>query len=128
MSKIATDIATAFEKLSKTGSIRNFAKDIGHTFDYSVRSGRQAAITYEAIDNACNSLIEKLECVWYNGETGMYELLEIDPNELTLTEVKTKAWEWLQQTFCFEDDDERKVVESLYLLPVWSLIRLGDIE
>jgi hypothetical protein len=26
------------------------------------------------------------ECLWYNGETGCYELLDFDPNE-----IKTKA-------------------------------------
>lgn len=58
------------------------------------------------------------ECLWYNGEYGYYELLDFDPNELSPKEVKEKAWDVLKDKYPFDEDDKRKVMETLYLLDV----------
>ena len=58
------------------------------------------------------------ECLWYNGESGHYDLLDFDPNGLSKKEVAAMAWKLLQKAYTFEKEDKRKVLETLYLLDV----------
>ena len=73
------------------------------------------------------------ECVFYNGwgDEGNYELLDFDPNRYlkgklgkkAVEKVKDKAWSILRKKYKLTD--KLKMLETLYLLPVDSLVRLG---
>lgn len=66
------------------------------------------------------------ECVWYNGyvEPPAYEVLDFDPNNMTPKQVVQKAWGILQDRYSFDNGNKNKVLETLYLLPACSLIKL----
>jgi len=66
------------------------------------------------------------ECVWYNGETSSYELLDFDPNGLTKEEIVKKAKEILYEKYGFNKDDLNKVSETLYLIDVDNLENLNN--
>ncbi len=66
------------------------------------------------------------ECVWYNGETGCYELLNFDPNGLSKAEALEKAKECLEEIFHdWESMNQEKVLETLYLIDVDNLENLN---
>lgn len=75
------------------------------------------------------------ECIWYNGDSDPegYELLDFDPNDFISNElgkhqkekIEAEAWEQLKIKYGFEETERDKVLKTLYLLPVDSLVRLG---
>ena len=77
--------------------------------------------------------MNRYECVWYNGNSNPtgYELLEFDPNKFlkgklgkkAVEKVKNKAWNILRKKY--QLTDKLKMLETLYLLPVDALVRLG---
>ena len=72
--------------------------------------------------------MKEKECLWYNGQWGYYELLDFDPNELTKEEIINKAWEILKKKYTFEEENKRKVLETLYLLDINNLESIGKGE
>ena len=44
------------------------------------------------------------ECLWYNGQTASYELLDLEPTNLTEKQIKKKAAEVLQAKYDFDND------------------------
>ena len=123
MGKISDGIKTTFEEYKKTGDVSKFAYNIANVADYSVHSQQNADLMYEVIREEANKFNTK-ECLWYNSEIGHYELLDFDPNGLTKQQIINRAWKILIELYLFKKNDEREVLDSLYLLPVHSLISL----
>lgn len=65
------------------------------------------------------------ECLWYNGETGMYELLEFEPEGMDNEEVSIKAFEILKEMYGFTEEEREKVLETLYLIDVDNLKKVN---
>ncbi len=64
------------------------------------------------------------ECIWYNGETGAYELLDFDPNGLSKEEIIKEAEKNFEKTFPEWDNpgfNKEKIFETLYLIDVDNL-------
>lgn len=67
------------------------------------------------------------ECLWYNGETGNYELLDFDPNGLTKEEIikeVTKIFEEIFPEWNNPKFNKEKVFETLYLLDIDNLEKI----
>ena len=59
------------------------------------------------------------ECLWYNGETGCYELLDFNQNELETKEgIRASAEAELRRKYGFDDEEIEKVMETVYLLDI----------
>lgn len=65
------------------------------------------------------------ECVWYNGEEGVYELLDFDPNCRDTKEIREMAWYRLSEKYSFDVTHKNSILSTLYLLPVDCLIHVG---
>ena len=61
------------------------------------------------------------ECLWYNGETGCYELMDLDPNGLSNKEIAAKARAWLVRRYGFNQEELGFVMDTIYLLDVETL-------
>lgn len=61
------------------------------------------------------------ECLWYNGEVGVYELLDFNPDGLTKAQIIRKAKEILNKEYAFDDVGMRKAMETLYLIDIDNL-------
>lgn len=59
------------------------------------------------------------ECLWYNGEVGVYELLDFNPDKLTKQQIIHKAKSILFKEYGFTEWD--KVLHTLYLIDVKDL-------
>jgi len=57
-----------------------------------------------------------MECIWYNGETACYELLDFDPSGLSKDEIRNKAIEKLQDKYRFDVRGIEKATETIYLI------------
>lgn len=66
------------------------------------------------------------ECVWYNGTTGCYEILDFDPNKMTTQEILDRARAYLAKRYTFDNRDWEKAKETLYLLNVDGLKKVTD--
>jgi len=66
------------------------------------------------------------ECLWYDGETSSYLLLDFEPDDLTNKEIRDKAFEILKSDYSFADDEKDKALETLYLLDVDDLKRVKE--
>ena len=64
------------------------------------------------------------ECLWYNGELGVYELLDFDPRGLKKERVAEAAWNILKKKYGFDDEHKGKVLSTLYLLDADYLERV----
>ena len=60
------------------------------------------------------------ECLFYNGESSCYELLDFDPNGLTNEELVRKIKEQLKNKG-FSKEDMVKAFETIYLIDVDNL-------
>lgn len=60
------------------------------------------------------------ECLWYNGETSAYELLDFDPNGLTKEQIIEKAKKEFDSMGIFGEAVD-KALETLYLIDVSNL-------
>ena len=58
------------------------------------------------------------ECLWYNGETSCYELLDFNPNGLSNNKIKQKAWKILKEKYSALEEDRELFFKTLYLLDV----------
>lgn len=65
------------------------------------------------------------ECLWYNGETSHYELLEFEPDELTDDEIIEKAKAELTKKYTMNEEDFKKAKETLYVIDVDNLRKVG---
>lgn len=63
------------------------------------------------------------ECLWYNGEHGVYELLDFDPNGLTKEQIISKVKKEFDNKGLFGEEVD-KAMETVYLLDVDNLINL----
>ena len=61
------------------------------------------------------------ECLWYNGETSCYELMDFDPNGLGKQEIAAKARAWLAARYGFNQEELGLVMDTIYLLDVETL-------
>ena len=66
-----------------------------------------------------------MECLWYNGELGHYELLDFDPRNLSKEEILKKATKELKSKFAFDDIAMKKALETLYTIKVKDLKKVG---
>ena len=64
------------------------------------------------------------ECIWYNGETACYELLDFDPNGLPKKEIRKKAWAILENKYSLLEEDEEMIFETLYLININNLEKI----
>jgi len=64
------------------------------------------------------------ECLWYNGEMGSYELLELDVVGMHREEIAVKAWNLLKKKYLFDEEDKSKVMQTLYLIDIDALERV----
>ena len=65
------------------------------------------------------------ECLWYNGETACYELLDFNPDEYnTKIGIKTMALSLLKRKYGFSEEELEKVSKTLYLLDIDNLENL----
>lgn len=65
------------------------------------------------------------ECIWYNGETASYELLDFDPNDCKdEQEIKTQAIKVLREKWQFSDEDLEKAKKTIYLIDIDNLDNL----
>lgn len=68
-----------------------------------------------------------MECLFYNGETGCYELLDFDPRGLTKNLLVEKAKKCLENKgICREDIG--KALETVYLLEVKHLKKIVNLK
>jgi hypothetical protein len=67
------------------------------------------------------------ECLWYNGEEGHYHLLDFDPNGLATEQITEKALKELG-SMGITGEDASKAMETLYLIDVDDLIKVGGTE
>lgn len=71
------------------------------------------------------------ECLWYNGETGHYELLEFDPNGLTKNQIIKEVEKIFANIFPEWDNPDfskEKVFETLYLIDVDDFKRVTELK
>lgn len=62
------------------------------------------------------------ECLWYNGEQGIYHLLDFDPNGLTKAEIIEKAKERIRRiAVLYSDEDIEKELSRVYLIDINNL-------
>jgi hypothetical protein len=66
-----------------------------------------------------------VECLWYDGESVCYHLLDFDPEGLSEGQVVQEARRSLIGIGLLCDRDERKMLESLYLLDTSTLKSVG---
>lgn len=70
----------------------------------------------------------KMECLWYNGEVGSYELLEFNPKGLTKEQIISKATELLKKKYGFDETEMQKALETLYLIETDDLKKVIDLR
>lgn len=63
------------------------------------------------------------ECLWYNGEEGVYHLLDFDPNGLTKEQIKQKVIEILNHKG-FDIEDCGRELETVYLVDIDDLKKI----
>ncbi len=61
------------------------------------------------------------ECLWYNGISSAYELLDFDPNGLTNYEIIQKVKEVFISNNCYDEETFDKVLETVYLIDIDNL-------
>lgn len=61
------------------------------------------------------------ECLWYNGETSSYELLDFNPNGLTKEQIIECAKELLLERYSFSSEELNKLLDTLYLIDINNL-------
>ena len=61
------------------------------------------------------------ECLWYNGESGCYELMDFDPDGLSKEELNLKIKEWFFCKSLLDAEEIKKARETVYLLDVKHL-------
>ena len=61
-----------------------------------------------------------MECLWYNGEEGVYHLLDFDPKGLSKEQIIEKVKKELDNKGIFGSDVD-KALETVYLLKVKHL-------
>lgn len=69
-----------------------------------------------------------MECLWYNGEFGVYELLDFNPKGLTKKQIIEKSAELLKKKYGFVGREMDKALETLYLIKVNDLKKVIDIK
>ena len=69
--------------------------------------------------------IENSEVLFYNGEEGHYEVLDFDPNGLTVKEVKEKVMLVMKSEYQLEWDEYKDVI---YIINIDNLERLREME
>ena len=55
------------------------------------------------------------ECLWYNGETSCYELLDFNPGGLSREVTADESWKLLKKKYGVDDEHKGKVLSTLYL-------------
>ena len=57
------------------------------------------------------------ECLWYDGEHSVYNLLDFDPNELTKEQIIEKAKDYFDNIGIFGEAVD-KALETIYLIDI----------
>lgn len=65
------------------------------------------------------------ECIWYNGTSGNYEVLDFDPDNLSKKKIVAKARKILKKKYTFSDEDLNEALKTLYLLNIENLEKLN---
>ena len=87
MSVIKNNVKKAFGQYRKDGNLRKFAWKLICDADYSVRYAWQMSDTLDAVKEFIPQPL--FECLWYDGENGVYHLLDFNPNGLKPKAIKT---------------------------------------
>ena len=56
------------------------------------------------------------ECLWYNGETGCYELMDFNPDDMTKEELSERIEGWLRRRYMLNPEEIKKAKETVYLV------------
>jgi hypothetical protein len=124
MGVIADGIKYAADKLYKEGDVVTAAKKVAHVGDYSVRSQDHAGIMYDAIREHFKKPV--FECVFYDGENGVYHLLDFDPNGLSKEELLEEVKSRLQHQCNVDPCDVDRFMESVYLIDSNMMIKVVE--
>lgn len=126
MYRIETRIKNAFDRYQENGNLKELAVEVADVADYSVHSRGNAVIMYDAISTYCP--LTAFECVFYDGETGVYHLLDFDPNGLDREALLTQIYAHLRLECFIDQVDRKKAMENVYLLNVNTLVKVRELE
>ena len=123
MGIIETRIKETFDEYRKSNHLNKLVHEIVNIADYSVHSRDNAEIMYAAIKKYCP--IPVYECVYYDGEAGVYRLLDFNPNGLDRETLLLKIESHLVQDCYINSDEVDKAMENVYLLNINTLKKVG---
>lgn len=121
---IETKIKEAFEAYKKDGNLLKLVADVVYVADYSIRCQEHAMIMNDKIRQYCPTTL--FECVYYDGTSGDYHLLDFDPNDISRESLLIEIRARLTHKFHIPSDYIDKAMESVYLLNTGTLVKVKE--
>lgn len=124
MGRIEEQVKNAFNKFKENSNLYEFVRKLIVDADYSVRFAWQLSEVLDAIKKYCPQTL--FECVFYDGENGVYHLLDFDPNGLSDKQLKEKIRNSLQHQCHIDPSDVDRFMDSVYLINTNIMVKVGN--
>lgn len=127
MGIIETRIKKAFDKYKKDSNLKELMCEVADVADRSVNCKTHAWIMYDVIKRYCPATT--FECVFYDGENGgVYRLLDFDPNVISREALLIEVKNHLMHECHIDPNGVERAMESVYLLNVNMLVKIGEVK
>lgn len=99
-------------------------KDYSRLITRKQQSSMIESDEWEDYENEKNHLSPVFECVFYDGEEGVYRLLDFDPNQLDKGALRASIEISLAHECFIDPDDIKQAMENVYLLDTNALVKV----